>query len=108
MQHLKGEHSGINQAQIVLDVISEYKINGRIGYFMLNNMLSNNTAVDLILKTLYPKMSEKQWKCHQLWCLGHVVNLCVQVFLLGKKADTTLEELELAYTRHNFESIAKI
>ena len=28
--------------------------------------------------------------------------------MLGKKADTTLEELELAYSRHDFELIAKI
>jgi hypothetical protein len=29
---------------------------------MLNNALSNNTAVDLILKTLYLKILEKQQK----------------------------------------------
>ena len=108
MRRLEGEHSGANQAQIVLDVIGEYKIGGRIGYFMLDNASSNDTAVDLILKTLYPKMSEKQRKRRRLRCLGHVVNLCAQAFLLGKKADTTLEELELAYSRHDFESIAKI
>ena len=37
-----------------------------------------------------------------------MVNLAAQAFLLGKKADTTLEELELAYSRHDFELIAKI
>jgi len=108
LRRLEGEHTGINQAQIVLNVIGEYKIGGKIGYFMLDNASSNDTAVDLILKTLYPKMSEKQRKRRRLRCLGHVVNLCAQAFLLGKKADTTLEELELAYSRHDFESIAKI
>jgi len=29
---------------------------------MLNNALSNNTAINLILKTLYPKIIEKQRK----------------------------------------------
>jgi len=75
---------------------------------MLNNALSNDTAVDLILKTLYPKMSEKQRKRCRLRYLGHVVNLAAQAFLLGKKADTTLEELELAYSRHDFNLITKI
>ena len=108
IRRLEGEHSGANQAQIVLDVIGEYKIGGRIGYFMLDNASSNDTAVDLIMRTLYPKMSEKQRKRRRLRCLGHVVNLAAQAFLLGKKADTTLEELELAYSRHDFELIAKI
>ena len=75
---------------------------------MLNNALSNDTAIDLILKMLYLNMSVKQQKQRQLRCLGYVVNLCVQVFLLGKKADTTLEELELAYSRHDFKLIMKL
>jgi len=108
MRRLEGEHSGANQAQIVLDVIGEYKIGGRIGFFMLDNASSNDTAVDIILKTLYPRMSAKQRKRHRLRCLGHVVNLCAQAFLLGKKADTTLEELESAYKKQDFESIARI
>ena len=37
----------------IVNIISEYKIGGRIGYFMLNNVSSNDIAVDLILKTFY-------------------------------------------------------
>ena len=108
MRQLEGEHTGANQAQIVLNIIGEYRFGGKVGYFMLDNASSNDTAVDLILKTLYPNMSVKQRKRRRLRCLGHVVNLCAQAFLLGEKADTTLEELELAYSRHDFESIAKL
>ena len=75
---------------------------------MLDNTSSNNTAVNLILKTLYPKILEKQRKCRQLRCFSHIVNLYMQAFLLGKKVDTTLKELELAYSRHDFKSIAEI
>ena len=60
MQRLKGEYTSMNIAQAVFNVVSEYRIGSQIGYFMLNNALSNNTAVDLILKTLYPKITEKQ------------------------------------------------
>ena len=60
MRRLEGEYFGANQAQIVLNVIGEYKIGGKIGFFILNNASSNNTAVNLILKTLYLKMSAKQ------------------------------------------------
>ena len=80
MRRLEGKYGGANQAQIVLDVIGEYKIGGRIEYFMLDNVSSNDTAVDLILKMLCPKMSEKQRKRRRLRCLGHVVNLCAYSF----------------------------
>jgi hypothetical protein len=75
MRRLEGEHTGTNIAQAVLNVVGEYRIGSRIGYFMLDNASSNDTAVDLILKTLYPKMTEKQRKRRRLRCLGHVVNL---------------------------------
>ena len=98
LRQLEGEHSGVNIAQVVLNVVSEYKIESWIGYFVLDNASSNDTAVDLILRTLYPQITERQWKCYYLWCLGHVVNLAAQAFFLGKTVDTTLEELELAYS----------
>ena len=44
---------------MVLNIISKYKIRRRIGVFILNNALSNNTAVNLILKTLYLKILVK-------------------------------------------------
>jgi hypothetical protein len=62
MRRLKGEHTSINIAQVVLNVVTKYRIGSRIRYFILNNALRNNMAVDLILKTLYPKIIEKQRK----------------------------------------------
>lgn len=108
IRRLEGEHSGANQAQVLLNVIADYKIGGRIGFFMVDNASSNDVAIDLVLRKLYPKMSEKQRKRRRLRCLGHVVNLCAQAFLLGKKAEKTLEEIQFAYTRHDFEAIGNI
>jgi hypothetical protein len=41
---------------------------------MLDNVLSNNIAINLILKTLYFKITEKQQKYYQLQCLSYIVN----------------------------------
>ncbi|OCK92117.1 uncharacterized protein K441DRAFT_571233, partial [Cenococcum geophilum 1.58] len=49
-----GEHSGANIAQIVLNIVNKYRISSYLRYFVLNNALSNNIAINLILKTLYP------------------------------------------------------
>lgn len=97
IRRLEGDHNGENQAQLVLQVLKEYKIGGRIGYFMLDNASSNDVAVDLILRTLYPNMPLKKRRSRRLRCLGHVVNLGAQAFLLGRKSEETLDELQLAH-----------
>ena len=54
LRQLKGEHSGINIAQVVFNVVGEYKIKSQIGYFVLDNASNNNITVNLILRTFYP------------------------------------------------------
>ncbi|KAJ9649996.1 hypothetical protein H2201_009323, partial [Coniosporium apollinis] len=53
-------------------------------------------------------MNAQQRKSRRLRCLGHVINLAAQVFLLGKKAEDTLDSLALAHLRHDYEKIAAI
>ena len=84
------------------------KIGRRIGFFVLDNASANDTCVDIILRTLYPKMSQKQRRRRRLRCLGHVVNIAAQAFLLGKGAEKTLDELEIAFLRQDFQKIADI
>ena len=93
---------------VVLKVICEYKIGGQIGFFMLDNASSNNVCIDLILQMLYPNMSEKQHRRRRLQCLGHVINLAAQIFLLGKKAENTLDKLQMAYLCQDYEKITGI
>ena len=108
MRRVEGEHSGENMAAVVLKVIREYRIGRRIGYFMLDNASSNDTCVDCVLRTLFPHFTKKQRERRRLRCLGHVINLAAQTFLLGTKAETTIDELEIAYLREDFEKIAAI
>jgi len=92
----------------VLKVIQEYRIGRQIGFFMLNNTLSNDTCIDYVLHKIYLYMNEKQHLRHHLQCLGHIINLIAQIYLLEKKAEETLDELELAHLRKDFEKIAAI
>jgi hypothetical protein len=75
---------------------------------MLDNASTNDVCVDLVLRKLYPGMNAKQRRRRRLRCLGHVINLAAQAFLFGKKSQETLDELDLAYRRHDFEAIAKV
>ena len=108
LRRLDGEHIGENMAALLLEVFREYKIGGRIGFFILDNVSSNDTCVDLVLRRLYPWMNAKQRLRRRLRCLGHIINLSAQAFLLGKKSQETLEQLELAHHRHDFDAIVKV
>jgi hypothetical protein len=108
LRYLEGEHTGENMAALLLKVFREYKIGGRIGFFVLDNASSNDTCVDLVLRKLYPRMNEKQRRRRRLRCLGHVVNLAAQAFLLGSQSQETLDQLGLANGRRDFEAIAKL
>jgi hypothetical protein len=108
LRSLDGEHTGENMAALLLKVFRDYKIGARIGFFILDNASTNDVCVDLILRKLYPRMNAKQRRRRRLRCLGHVINLAAQAFLFGRKSQEALEELDLAYRRHDFDAIAKV
>ncbi|KAG7425131.1 putative AC transposase [Fusarium oxysporum f. sp. raphani] len=57
IRRVYGEHTGENLGSVVLELLKEYDIGGdEIGYFMLDNASSNDTAVGFILKELCPWM----------------------------------------------------
>ena len=45
IKEVNGEHSGKNQAKYVLEVLKEYKIKDKLGYFMMDNADNNNTLI---------------------------------------------------------------
>lgn len=106
IRQLKGEHSGENIAGSVLQVIKEYKIRDRIGFFVLDNAASNDVAVDRILRALHPDMSEGARKRRRLRCLAHVTNLVAKAFYLGPKAENIVDELVLAEHHADFGRMA--
>ena len=108
IRRLEGEHSGENIAGTVLQVIREYKISKRIGYFVLDNASSNDVAVDHILRSLYPWMTDVARKRRRLRCLAHVINLVARAFLLGPKADDVADELFLAQRHGDYKKLADI
>lgn len=106
VRRLEGEHTGENIGEAVIKVLEDYGIYGdQVGYFMLDNIKSNDTAVDYILRKLCPSLTPRQRRRRRLRCLGHVVNLCCKAFLFGKDADKFVEELECHNQRGDFDAI---
>ena len=68
-------------ARSIIPIIEDYNLKDRIGYFMLDNIHSNDTCICEILAKLQPNLNPK--KCH-LHCFGYIVNLAAKAFLFGK------------------------
>lgn len=83
----KGSHGGEAQAEVFLEVVREYNIQDRIGYFTTDNALSNDNMLRQIAKQVPGFDPIKQ----RLRCQGHVINLAVQAFLFAKDQEATDE-----------------
>lgn len=98
LRRLQGSHSGENMALLVLELLQEYKIDSRFGYFVLDNASSNDTCVKAILRA-YNIPSE--YELRRLRCFGHIVNLVAQAFLFGQDVKAfeaeEYETMEKAY-----------
>jgi hypothetical protein len=40
-----GQHTGDNQSQVIMDVVKEYKIASKVGYFIMDNAENNETMI---------------------------------------------------------------
>lgn len=80
LRRVYGSHSGENMAHSIISVIKEYELKDRLGYFVLDNVSSNDTCVREILRKLRPDLNAKN---RRLRCFGHIVNLAAKAFLFG-------------------------
>ena len=96
LREIQGAHSGKNQAIIVNDIIEDFQINDRLGYFILDNASSNNTMVKEVAKKFRDRGIQFNPLQRRLRCCGHIINLTVQAFLFGKISDNLnyLEEFQ--------------
>jgi hypothetical protein len=87
-------HSGDNQAATILEVLKEYQISAKdVGWFVGDNATSNDGAVTIVLKRLWPGITTKQIQARRLRCLGHIINVAASSVL-----DPSLPELRTAIT----------
>ena len=102
------EHSGENQAAILIALFTEYNIGGNIRYFIADNTESNNMCIDAILQALYPNISAKKQKARQLQYFGHITNLYTQAFIVGKDSEKIYKALATAYHDLDFDKVEKL
>ncbi|KAK8106569.1 reverse transcriptase [Apiospora kogelbergensis] len=79
---LAERHTGENIASVVVQIISEFELNDKIGYFALDNASNNDTAMDYIGESLGFDGRKRRGRC-----LGHVLNISARALLFGNHAD---------------------
>lgn len=90
MKKIQGAHSGNNQAALIIDMLTEYDLFHKIGYFTLDNATSNDSALRIIGEELQSRGVVFHWQEKRLRCFGHIINLIVKAFLYGTNSNTLL------------------
>ena len=87
LSEVKGLHSGENQARAVADILNDFHIRNKLGYFVMDNAHSNDTLIEHIAAGLKDDGIIYDHRQKRLRCNGHVINLAVQAFLFGQEVD---------------------
>lgn len=93
-EHLSGAHTGENMAKVVMGVLKEYEIHGRLFAITADNA-SNNNTLRSHLTTLLRRENGPQWEMSPIKvpCLAHVIQLVVQEIVRHLKIDAPSETL---------------
>lgn len=71
---VQGEHCGFNQGMIVLGVIGDYKIRNKVGYFVMDNVGSNDQLIQTVATSLQEEGVAYNADQRRLRCNGHIIN----------------------------------
>ena len=89
LPQVEGRHTGENLADRVSEIIHEYGLEDRIGYFVTDNADNNDTCLDALSAELgFNKVQRR------LRCSGHIINLVARSILFGADADAFEEDCQ--------------
>jgi len=81
---LEGSHTGANMAGVVSELLQEYGIQDRFGYFMGDNASNNDTLIRALADEQVSGEHHYNPQEHCLCCVGHVINLVLKAFWFGE------------------------
>jgi hypothetical protein len=104
LRRFRGRHTGENQAELFWTVAQQFKIEGNIGYFTLDNASNNDTAMKCIGAKLQLLGIEFDPVKRRLRCLGHIINLVVKAFLWGDDPETFEREVDSLADQEHYDA----
>ncbi|KJZ70963.1 hypothetical protein HIM_09667 [Hirsutella minnesotensis 3608] len=97
-----GPHSGENIAHHVKEVIDQYELGSKLGYFMLDNAKSNDACLETLIRWFPMDVN----RC-RLSCIGHIINLVVRAIVFGSNVSKFEAELRVATDEFKYNIWAK-
>jgi hypothetical protein len=88
LKRLYEAHSGENMGSLLIEIINNFDLKDRLGYFIIDNANSNDTCVYHILIFLFPDLSEIQRTQRRLRYFSHILNLACGSYLYGHDPDS--------------------
>lgn len=77
-------------AEAIMEFIQEFGIASKVRYFIMDNATNMNTMIDKVSNDLEHEFDIFYDPLpHQLRYFGHIINLAVMEFLIGKRPPTT-------------------
>ncbi|KAM4055478.1 putative transposase [Hirsutella rhossiliensis] len=90
-----GTHSGENLAASLVGIVQDWKIRGRVGCVISDNVAANDHCLHYMHKQLDSSMRPADIKARRMRCYGHILNLVARAFLFGKDAESFELESEI-------------
>jgi hypothetical protein len=88
LKRLHEAHSGENMGSLLIEIINDFDLKERLGYFITNNTSSNDTCVYHILISFFPDLSKIQRTQRRLRYFDHILNLACGFYLYGHDPDS--------------------
>jgi hypothetical protein len=85
----KGRHCGHRISKTVVEVIREFDIGNKLGYFITDNASNNATCLQFLGEEFNFSAPERHVRC-----AGHVLNLVAKAVLFGSDVDAFGSELQ--------------
>jgi hypothetical protein len=95
-RRVMGPHAGDNLAHYFWQVVENFDLTRRIGYFTLDNASNNDSMLQSIASRLANVGIDFNPVERRIRCLGHVINLVVKSFLWGENAEAVEHDLDEA------------
>lgn len=81
-------HSGERQAGLILNVLNEFEIQSKLGWRTGDNATSNDTCLEVLQSRLLTEHRvEFHSKQRRIRCIGDIINLSLQAFLLASSKE---------------------
>jgi hypothetical protein len=95
LKWIEGAHTGETLGRLIAEVIEELGIADKVGVYVADNASNMDSAIAYLVNRFYPDESSEE-SPRRSRCLGHIINLAAQSFLLGNNCEAFEDEVNLA------------